>query len=156
MKKSDEVKAVENEATKYLVAVDTTGRHVEIVLDGHKATEGHRTVGEFEANIIEGTVKGNDELDTHGDSLLVAQAKTILKDLGLEDFAGYVFEDKASNAPTGDSFVLSHEDRAKAVRDGENPADKQAEISENIDKAEAKMDKADTKHKNDAKPRSKG
>ena len=141
------------------VSVDTAGRHVEIYLDGHKASQGHRTVGEFEANLIEGTIKGNDDLDTGGDSLLIAQTKVILRDLGIEDFDGYVLEDKASNAPVDDSYVMSHKDREVAVRDGVNPAEKQAEISENIDKAESKMDKADkknTKHKNDARPRSNG
>jgi hypothetical protein len=113
-------------------------------------------VGSFEADVVNGTVKGNDGFDAHGDSLLVAQARLVLEGLGIEDFAGYTYEDKASNAPMDTSYVMSHDDRAKAVRNGTNPAEKQAEISENIDKAEAKIDKANSKHKNDAKPRTNG
>lgn len=151
-KKTDETEAPKATDTKYLVAVDTNARHVEIYLDGHKPSEGHRTVGEFEANVIEGTVKGEDDFDAKGDNILVAKAKSVLEELGIEDFKGYVFEDKASNAPTGDSYTLTHTDREHAVRDGENPAEKQAEISDNIDKAEAKY-ATDDRKKNDARPR---
>lgn len=139
--------------TKYFVAVDTNARHVEIYLDGYKPSEGHRTVGEFEANVVEGNVKGEDDFDSRGDSLLVAKARNVLDDLEITDLSSYVFEDKASSAPTGDSYVLTHTDRDHAVRDGENPAEKQAEISDNIDKAEAKYATDGDRKKNDARPR---
>jgi len=153
MTKTPETEAAQDTNTKYLVAIDTNGRHVEIYLDGHRPSEGHRTVGDFEANLIEGTIVGEEDFDTGGDSLLVAKARDILLDLGIEDTASYVFEDKASNAPSGDSYIMSHTDRDRAVRDGTNPAEKQAEIAENVDAAEELYDNLDDEHKNDARPR---
>lgn len=153
MKKTKETEAAQAGTSKYLVAVDTMGRHVEIILEGHKPSEGHRTVGEFEANVVDGLIVGEDDFDTHGDHLLIAKSRAILNDLEITDLDDYVFEDKASNAPSGDSYVMSHTDRDRAVRDGENPAEKQAQVADNIDKAEAKLDKKNQKHKNDARPR---
>ncbi len=144
--------------TKYLVAFDPSGRHVEIILDGHLPTTGHRIVGEFEANAVEGKIKGeDDEFDTHGDHILIAKAKTVLDDLEIRDFQNMVYEDKASNAPTGESYTPTIAEVEKAVRNGESPADYRTEVSDNIDKAAAKYEKkTGTKTKNDAKPRSKG
>lgn len=148
------------EYTKYLVGYDSTGKHVEIYLEGNEPSEGHRTVASFEANPVEGVLKGDKDFDTGGDHILVAASKKALLDLGIEDFQGTVFEDKASNAPKGDSYILTHEDRARAVRENITPADKQAELSANLDKAEAKLEKADTNKgsakKNDARHRTDG
>lgn len=151
-------KEPEIEYTKYLVGFDPMGRHVEIYLDGNKPTTGHRTVGEFEANAVEGKLKGEEDFDTHGDHILIAAAKAVLEDLEIVDFDNMAYEDKASNAPQGTSYIPTISEVEAAVRNNESPADYQERVSDNLDKAEAKLEKASKKAgtKNDAKPRSKG
>lgn len=154
----------DTEYTKYIVAFDPTGRHIEIILDGYEPSTGHRKIGSFGANPIEGKLKGDDDFDTHGDHILIAKAKEIVGELGVTDYQNMVYEDKASNAPSGNSYIPTIAEVERAVRDGENPGDLSDDVSENIDKAEAAMDKQDkagktksgTKTKNDAKPRTNG
>ena len=145
-----EAEAPKAEFTKYLIAIDTNARHVEILLDGHKPSPGHREVGEFEANAVTGEVKGEEDFETNGDHILIAKAKTILEDLEIQDFQNMVYEDKASNAPAGDNYVMTHKDREDALRDGVSPTDRQAEISENLDEAEAEAERS-TKRKSGTK-----
>ncbi len=145
------------EYTDYQVAFDVTNSHVEIILKDHKPSPGHKVVGEFSVNAVEGKIKGEDDFDTHGDHVFIALAKDKLTELGVTDFSQMVFEDKASNAPTGNTYILSHEEREQAIRDSVDPHEKRVEISENIDEAAAKFEtkpepkKAQTKGK--AKPK---
>lgn len=141
---------------KFQVAVDTNARHVEIIADGHEPSAGHRTVGEFEANAIEGKLKGDPDFDTKGDHLYVAKAKSILEDLEIRDFQNMVYEDKASSAPTGESYIPTIKEVSDAVRKGESPAEYRSEVSEKLDKAEDKLDESEHRKagKNDHKPRS--
>jgi len=142
--------------TKYQVALDPVGRHVEIIPDDGKASTGHSVVGSFEANYAEQSIKGEKDFDTKGDHLFIAKAKSILEDLEIKDFQNMVYEDKVSNAPTGESYIPTIKEVEQAVRDGQNPADYRTEVSENLDKAEAENEKTGTKHKNDAKHRGEG
>lgn len=140
---STKKKADKEEANlqKYLVGLDASQRHVDIYLDGQKANPGHKIVGEFNHDPVTGAVKEYDDLDLNGDPVMILAATRILNDLGIKDTKTYVFEDRASSAPVGGSYALSHDEREQAIRDGLSPADVQEEISENIDKAAKKYDK---------------
>lgn len=152
-KKTDETEAPKATFTDYLVAFDSQSRHVEIILDGHKPSEGHRTIGSFSADAVAGKLKGDDEFDTKGDHILIAAAKHVLEDLEISDFQNMAYEDKASNAPMGNDYVLTHKDREDAIRNGEDPTEVQAAISDNLDEAEKEHSterKSGTKNKNDS------
>lgn len=125
---------------KYLVAVDTNARNVHIYLDGYKPQSGHRTVGEFEADVLAGVVKDEPDFSSPNNNVMIGKARQILLDLGIDDQSNYVYEDKASHAPRGDSYTLSPIDRDRAIKDGEDPADKQTKISEAVDKAASKYE----------------
>lgn len=152
-KKTPETEANKASFTDYQVAFDAMGRHVEIILDGHKPSEGHRIIGSFSANAVAGTVKGDEDFDRKGEHVLIAGAKKILSDLEITDFDNMAYEDKASNAPQGNEYVLTHAEREEAIRNGQDPAERQAAISANLSKANAAEDKprkAGTRKKNDA------
>lgn len=138
-------KAKDNtEYQSYIVAFSEGGRTVHILDDKQDAEPGFRKVGEFEANAVEGKIKGEDDFDTRGDHILVAKARAVLEDLGITDVNSLTFEDKASQstAETG-TYVGTVEEtvRANASDDEGNAADHQKEVSDNLDKAEKKVDK---------------
>lgn len=139
---------------KYLVGLDPSGHHVIILNDqgdaDDDAVDGHKIIGKFEADAVNRQIKGvsEEDFDPKGDHVFVYAAKRILTDeLGVEDFKGYTFEDKASNAPTGNSYVLTHDEREQAVREGKSPADVQQEMSDSLEAAEKKAAKDAPKKK---------
>lgn len=153
-KKNTAAVADASEFKKYLVGLDPAGRHVIIMNDEGDADDGdrdgHKIIGKFEADAVGRQIKGvkEEDFDPKGDHVFVYAAKLILEDeLGISDFKDFTFEDKASNAPSGTSYVMSHDEREQAIRDGRSPADVQAEISNKLDAAVEKNAKSDPKKK---------
>lgn len=132
------------EYTHYVVALDQAGRRVHILDDEQKAEPGFRKVGEFDANVVEGKLKGHDDFEPKHAHILIAAAQQVLEDLEINDLSGFVYEDKASNSPskTGD-YVATVDEVAKANNprsEDVNAAEYQNKVSDNIDKAEKKVD----------------
>lgn len=129
--------------TKYDVAFDSMGRNVEILLNGQGASEGYSVIGSFEADVVNGKVKGDSDNphNASGGKLLIALAREVVQEAGdITDFSNVHFHDRASNAPTGHKHTLTTNEVEGAVRQGEDPATKQAEQAEKLDKAEDKHD----------------
>lgn len=139
-KKADEHDALG--LKKYLVGVDVTNSRVEIYEDQYIPNDALRIVGEFEVNpvTLEGP-KDGDVPETGGDHILITYAKQVLDDLEIDHSRDFTFADRASNAPRGSSYVMTHAEREAAIRNGERPEDVQEKISDNIDKAAAKYEK---------------
>lgn len=129
------------EFVDYVVGFDTSNRSVDIYLKDNVPQDALKIVGEFTADPIKGLIKGEDDFDGEGDGVLVGKARQIIKELGVTDTAGFVYRDRASNAPEGSSYVMTHDEREQAVRENKSPADVQKEIGENIDEAAKKHDK---------------
>lgn len=124
----------------YAVGFDGSNRDVDIYLKD-QLPQGHlRLVGEFSADPINGVIKDEDDFDPKGDGILVAKARALIEELGVSDTKGFTFRDRAGNVPLGSSYVLTHDEREKAIKDGESPADVQQEIAQNIEEVDAKLD----------------
>lgn len=131
---------------KYFVAYNEATRTVQILNEDQKDQTGHHIIGEFEADPLLGEIKGEEDFDSQGSHIFITKANAFLNEVGITDLTGITYEDKASNAPQG-GYVLTHKEREEAIREGENPSEKRAEITENLEAADKKMDKVTAKKK---------
>lgn len=128
------------EFTDYAVGFDTSSRNVDIYLKDSIPQDALKIVGEFSADLIQGKLKGDDGFTGNGDGILVGKARQIIEELGVTDTGSFTYRDRAKETPNP-SYVITPDERDRAVREGKNPADYQEEVAENIDAAAKKHDK---------------